>query len=136
MTLFNEYYNVMNMKRLLFSFLIFAMLTPMLVCSAGFGVKEAQAEEPCHGESVDSKKTSHDVMFMLDCMNVDLQTAKVDILKSPDQNVQTVIYAEIDKLISPTLQRATQKPIRGPPDFQNVRNLRPSLILTTQRFLI
>ncbi len=135
MTFLREYNNVMSMKRILFSFLILAMLTPMLVCGTGFGVEKAQAAAPCHGEQTGD--TPDGVMFMLDCMGVEFQAASGDIsIETPDQNVYKVSYISAHESLSYSFCLVGQKLIRGPPEWESITNISPSLILMTQRFRI
>lgn len=64
------------MKRILMTLMVLAMLTPSLACAGFMCCVQAQQEEqsqdtPCHKQ----EKQPPDVMFMIDCANIDLQAA-------------------------------------------------------------
>ncbi len=139
MTFSYEYINVMNMKKILFSLLILSMVTPMLVCSTGFGMKNAKAAVPCHdehpGEQADS--TSDGIMFMLDCMKTDLFSADGgESIKKSDQSFEYVSY-DLTHLTTSYQVIKGQQNARAPPGYLlKTAGFSPPIILTTQRFRI
>ncbi len=123
------------MKRILFSFLTLAMLTPMLVCGMDMGMSEAQAKSP-HNCDIPCSEMD-DLMFILDCMDVELQAAQNSVtVKQPDLTTSKIVYASVDATSSSTLFFGANN-IRGsPPDKTVISSATPSVILNTQRFLI
>lgn len=136
MTFSYECYTMVSMRRILFSFLMLAILTPTLICGTGICMKSAQAALPsCHDEQADNMPGG--VMFMKDCMNIDLQTVNDAVsVQKPDHKIDRVVYDWASEMISSSVQQTGNGTIRGPPDRENIRNTGPSLILTTQRFRI
>lgn len=135
MTFLYKCCNLMNMKRFLFSFLILTMLTPMLMCGAGIGMQKAQADTPCHeGQTNDMQD---DMMFMFDCMGVDLQTVNDDVsVKKPEHSSKIISYDAAFLAASHQFSTGLKK-ARAPPGFMARKtSFTYPTILATQRFLI
>ena len=134
----------MIMRKFLFSFLILLMLTPSLACAMPSCVKGAKAEmsssQPCaehHPGHESGKKETGKVNLLLDCMGVDMQKADTASIDKPDLKKDFVVYALAND--APVIQvlHTDEGTIRGPPpDWPNLHETQPSLILTTQRFRI
>jgi hypothetical protein len=133
-----EYNNVMNMKRFLLGFLMITMLTPMLVCGTGAGVKHAKAAAPCHNEHPGKSKArnSNGVMFMLDCMQVDLFGADGVSIQKPDQSFEYVSYHPARLATAYQFLAIRQKARAPPPGYLPTVDSSPSIIITTGRFRI
>lgn len=76
-------------------------------------------------------------MLMIDCMGVDMQKADTASIDKPDLKKEIVVYGLA--YTQPIIQNlhAEAGDIRGPPpDWPDIHETQPSLILTTQRFRI
>jgi len=123
-----------NMRKTLLGFMTLLMLTPVLVCAMSFcPMQSAQAaqSEPCH-QTDDNKG----IMLSLDCMDVDLFQSDTANDIQPDLTIDSVDYVLADLTSGWSLTPANIHGIRGPPERTTEPYVRPSLILTTQRFRI
>lgn len=108
-----------GMKRLVALVLLFALLTPSLVCGMAFcPIQSAQAAvktdpPPCH----EAKSTpSKGPMFVLDCMGVDLFSgSSAHVLTPPDLTPAIVAFPVFESIIGIDRVALIHLPIRGPP---------------------
>jgi hypothetical protein len=133
------------MRKYLLGFLMLVMLTPGLACGPFMGMDKAQAAQPMQGMedcpgmgNMDgAQKTSKDEspMFFKDCLHVDLQSADHHAdLKKPDTG-KTFFIAWVDIVSSYVFTPSDFHAIRGPPpDWPDLSETQPSILLTTQRF--
>lgn len=135
------------MRKFFIHLLMLLMLTPGLVCGPFMAAGKGQAAvmqmpdmPDCHGmamvKDVDSKKSpdEHGTMLFKDCAKVDLFSADHTVLKKPDMGKMFFI-AWADMPSQPYFTPANFHAIRGPPpDWPDISQTKPSIILTTQRF--
>ena len=135
-------------KKALASFLILLMLTPSLVCAMPVCADEARAaaaKQPCagHHDGHHDSKSSGDsksgkVNLLKDCMSVDLQVSdNAPVLKKHDLQNGFHFTAITQADIRHDWALTDIRNIRGPPpDWPDLHQTQPSILLTTQRFLI
>jgi hypothetical protein len=139
-----EYITVMGMKRVLLSFLMLTILTPTLVCGSIMAdLKEAQASSEmtssntmkCHEN--DKSPSSDGIMFMTDCMKVDLfGTDNGYLIGKNDQSSELFAYDFDYIAFSHQLLDNTDR-ARAPPEYEiQALSSNTPIILVTQRFLI
>ncbi len=123
-----------------FSFLMLSVLTSSWMCGMGCcGLSTAQAAEvsemvPCH-EETQGKNDMNSLMFMSDCMNVDLGLSSESVLlKLSSIQMDMDVPSQINLALLQTLPSLGSKNAQAPPDIGFIQNTFPSLILTTQRF--
>lgn len=126
------------MKKVLYTLMMIAMLTPALVCGSFICAKPAQAMEdmPCHGEKQDDNE-KHSLMFMKDCLKVELlQAGHGDTFQKPDIDISKVVYGAPDLLTGYNFEPVASYNIRGPPTETVAAGTYPPVYLTTQRLRI
>lgn len=134
----------MIMRKFLFSFLIFLILTPSLACAMPVCAPEKQQQiihEHCTDGFVSyqarEKTQNGKVKFLLDCMGVDMQKADTASIDKPDLKTDFVVYVLATDIVTSQITHTDADSIRGPPpDWPSAPETQPSLILTTQRFRI
>ena len=92
---------------------------------------------PCHGNKDGENADGNDaLMFMHDCMGIDLMQAQTDSNPDLPDHDSDRITAAIgqDIIVPPNL--VTNTIIRGPPGLDERKATTPSVILNTQRFRI
>ena len=135
------------MRRLLVHLLMFVMLTPGLVCGPFMGTGKAHAATGqmksmpgCHGMAMNDDTggkslSGHDgTMLFKDCAKIDLYGADHAVLKKPDTGkVLFVSLAGVAPVyvFTPADFHAQRGP---PPDWHDLSQTRPSILLITQRF--
>ncbi len=134
------------MRKYLLGFLMLLMLTPGLACGPFMGMSKAQAAQPMQGmedcPGMDKMGGTQNIpsddnpIFFKDCLHIDLQNADHHAdLKNPDNGGKTFIIAWIDTAPVVTFDPAGYHAIRGPPpDWPDLSQTQPSILLTTQRF--
>ncbi len=130
-----------RMRKLLIHLLMLLMLTPGLVC--GPFMAKAQAAQPmmdmpdCKGMNMDSSETSgSDHVFFKDCSKADLFSAGHASLEKPNLDSKIFFIAwEADIVPGYVFTPADFHTIRGPPpEWPDLSQTQPSILLTTQRF--
>ncbi len=136
-----------GVRKYLLSFLMFVMLAPGLACGPFMSVSKAQAAPPMQGmedcpgmDKMGGEQKApedHSLMFFKDCLHVDLQTADHHTdLKNPDTG-KAFFMAWADIVPAYIYAPADFHVIRGPPpDWPDVSQTRPSILLTTQRLRV
>lgn len=128
------------MRNFFFSLLILVMFTPSLACAMPVCSDEAQAaatEKPCAGHESGKNGKTDTVIFLQDCMNIDLQTADSVSAKKLDTQNSISLAALVKHNSLPAWPPAEAAGIRGPPpDWPDLSRSRPPILLTTQRFRI
>lgn len=120
------------MKKAFLGFITFLMLTPSLACAMEFcPMMYSESQMPCHEVSDEDG-----IMFVLDCMGVDLFQQDISNDFQFDQSMETVGYDWVDLNTRYNFQPQHNNGIRGPPITIELTQTEPSLILTTQRFRI
>jgi hypothetical protein len=129
------------MRKFLLGFLMFVMLTPGLACGPFMGMGKAQAfpmmDMPdCKGMGMDgSKEKSDDHVFFKDCSKTDLSGAGHASLKAPDLDGKIFLIGWAATTPEYSFTPSAGNAIRGPPpDWPEVSQTQPSILLTTQRF--
>ncbi|MAM34395.1 MAG: hypothetical protein CMH28_04905 [Micavibrio sp.] len=137
------------MKIKLFAFLLLLVVMPSLACAMPTCHKEEKqvVSKPCHSQNKaehdthstqdDNRQMGH-VDFLLDCMNVDLQTASDVTFDKPNLQIESVAYPSLDMIPSDLASLSENNAIRGPPFHVTSRPVYPqvSVVLSTQRFRI
>lgn len=126
------------MRKVLYTLMMIIMLTPTLVCGGFMCAQPAQAAEemPCHGEK-QSDNEKHSLMFMKDCLKVELlQAGNGDTFQKPDIEISKIFYGRADILTGYSFEPAASYHIRGPPIETAEALTYPPLYLTTQRLRI
>jgi hypothetical protein len=120
------------MKRVAYSFLIVLMLTPLVVCGT-FMDGQAKADvPPCHEKDA---SVYGPLMFMTDCMMLDLQSAGDFVeVTIPDFDFEVVSYDFVNSSTSSYLYSEGSFHIRAPPNISLAFNSQPSIIQITQRY--
>ena len=131
-----------DMGKFLLGFLMVLMLTPGLVCGPFMGMGKAQAARPmmmdmpdCKGMGMDSAKETpgSDHIFFKDCSKTDLFSADQASLQKPNlAKVFFVAWADTSPgyIFTPTDFHSIRGP---PPDWPDLSQTKPSILLTTQR---
>lgn len=137
------------MKKFLLGLLMFVMLTPGLACGPFMAsAKAAQATQSmpiadmpdCKGMGMatDSQKKPSDSgnhVFFKDCSKTDLFSVDHVDLKKPDLSGKVLFLAWATMPPEYNFKPADDNAIRGPPpDWPNLSETQPSILLTTQRF--
>lgn len=134
------------MKKLLLGFLMLMMLTPGLACGPIMGAGKAHAAQPameemadCPGMGMNNNKKSQgkdDPTFFKDCLHIDLQGADYHAdLKKPDISGKSFFIASAFIVPDTVSFSIVANIIRGPPpDWPDISQTQPSILLTTQRF--
>jgi hypothetical protein len=101
----------------------------MVVCGSAMG-NIAQADTPpCHEQN-----TEHNpLMFMVDCMEADLQCVGDFVLQNPDRDIEPVLFDITNLKVDESGIGKKQNTIRGPLEKQLVAAY-PPVLLITQRF--
>lgn len=125
------------MKKVLLSFLMLLMLTPGLACAMPSCVHheetQASSDKPCHDESGRGEK-HHGPITNADCAKTDLQNVADQVVKKSDLPGQVFIAAIAAGSISKQIRFADNSNIRGPPpDWPDLSETNPSILLTTRR---
>ncbi len=133
------------MRKFLTHLLILIMLAPGLACGPFMGMNKAQAAqtmqgmEDCPGMDnmggAQKAPKDNNPTFFKDCLHVDLQTADHHAdLKTPN-NGKVFFMAWADIVPTYVYTPADFHAIRAPPpDWPNLSEIQPSILLTTQRF--
>ena len=105
------------------------------------GEKQAKAtHQPCaghHTEHEKSKKDTGKVKLLVDCMGINMQQADTASIDKPNLKSDFAVYIPVSDIVSSQTAPADAGYIRGPPpDWPNLHETQPSLILTTQRLRI
>lgn len=135
-------YIIKVMQKLFLGFLILVMLTPGLACGPFMGMAKAQAAQPmmdmpdCKGMGMDGpEKSSDERVFFKDCSKTDLFSADQASLQKPDIDGKVFFTILVDAAPVYIFNPADTHSIRGPPpDWPDVSQTQPSILLTTQRF--
>lgn len=132
------------MKKLFFAFLMLLMVTPGLACGPFLGIGKAQAAQvsmpdmpDCKGMGMEGSKKTPDSehVFFKDCSKVDLFGADHASLEKPDLGGKVFFIAWAATTPEYNFTPAAANAIRGPPpDWPDVSQTQPSILLTTQRF--
>ena len=132
------------MRKLLIALMMLVMLTPSLacampVCAGDAAVKTVANPCPEHTANHSSNQKSEagqKLKLLKDCMGVDLQVADSISIDKPD--VHSPVFAFVWGSSLPVIEPdAKADAIRGPPpDWPSAHSIKPSLILSTQRFRI
>lgn len=143
MVYLSRWYNIDNMKEFLVHLLILIMLTPGLACGPFMGKDRAQAAqtmqsmEDCHGIGMASQKQPPDSghMFFKDCSKTDLFNASHVVLEQPNLDSNDFFIAWTNIVPAYIFSPANFQAIRGPPpEWPDLSQALPSILLTTQRF--
>ena len=138
----------MGMKKFLAVIMMLVMLMPSLACAMPVCADKAQVtapEQPCAehhpghdtGNGKDSSPPPKGINFLIDCMGVDLQTADNATVQKPDIQAGPVFAAIIIRDVPVVPAPVDHREIRGPPpDWPDLLQAQPSILLTTQRFRI
>lgn len=135
------------MRKFLIHLLMLVMLMPGLACGPFMSASKAHAATVqmkgmthCHDTGLDkdsgSKKISDNDSLMLfkDCSKADLYGADHVSLKKPD-TAKMLFVAWSDIVLSPVFTPADFNDVRAPPpDWPDISQTRPSILLTAQRF--
>lgn len=128
------------MRKTLLGFMTLLMLTPVLACAMTFcPMQSAQAAEPmpCHESKGQSENKSPELpMLVLDCMGIDLFAQGTSVDYQPDQQLNTIDFTWADLSTKYDFSQSTSNTIRGPPNWLQISQTQPSIILTTQRFRV
>lgn len=131
------------MKKFLIHLLMLIMLTPGLACGPFMGMDKAQAAQPmqsmedCHGTEMTSQEQSPDGdhMFFKDCSKTDLFNASHIVLEQPNLDSNDFFIAWANIVPAYIFSPANFQAIRGPPpEWPDLSQALPSILLTTQRF--
>ena len=134
------------MKKFLLGFLMLMMLTPGLACGPFMGASKAHAAQPamegmadCPGMGMDDSKKSQemdDPTFFKDCLHIDLQNVDHHVdLKKPDISSKSFFIVSAFIVPDAVSFPIASNIIRGPPpDWPDLTQTQPSILLTTQRF--
>lgn len=119
------------------------MLTPGLACGPILGAAKAQAAQPmqdmedCKGMEMDSpeKIPGGDHVFFKDCSKVDLFSVDQASFEKPNLDNKIFFTAWVATTPDYSFTPAVNHTIRGPPpDWPDLSQTQPSILLTTQRF--
>lgn len=135
------------MKQFLNSLFILLMLTPGLACGPFMAATKALAAQPtamadmpdCKGMGMDGpkKQSGDEHTFFKDCSKTDLFSADHAGLQSPDLDGKVIFTAWTDIVPMHVFSPASVHSIRGPPpDWPDISQTRPSILLTTQRLRV
>ena len=138
---------MIGMKRLLIHMLMFMMLMPSLACGPFMSVDKAHATQmkstmpDCAemGMEKEKKQTSSDTLMLFkDCLHVDLQGTDNPVnLKSPSLSDNFPLFVVADVVLPDSFLPINANVIRGPPpDWPDISQTRPSILLTTQRLRV
>lgn len=128
------------MRKLLIHLLMLVMLTPGLVCGPFMGMDKAQAMqgmEDCPGMGLADQEQAPDSdhIFFKDCSKTDLFSAGHASLEKPDLGGKVFFMAWADIVPAYVFSPADFHTIRGPPpEWPDLSQTQPSILLTTQRF--
>lgn len=140
MTFLYELAIVRLMRNFIALLLIFMIVMPSMVCAMSVCSHSSSQTPPCHSSTPESSKehkSPQKIMLMIDCMGVDMQKADTSSIDKPDLKKEIVVYGLV--YTPPIIQNLHLEAgdIRGPPpDWPDIHETQPSLILTTQRFRI
>ncbi|MCL4678652.1 MAG: hypothetical protein KJ017_08685 [Alphaproteobacteria bacterium] len=140
MAFFYEWAIMVSMRNFIALLLIFMIAMPSMVCAMSICSHARYKLPSCHTSTSDSSKehkAPEKVMLLIDCMGVDMQKADTASIDKPDLKKEFVVYALADDAPVIQVSHTDEGTIRGPPpDWPNLHETQPSLILTTQRFRI
>ncbi|MBI3441765.1 MAG: hypothetical protein HY052_08220 [Proteobacteria bacterium] len=124
------------MKKFLASFMIVAMLASTMVC--GCWHEAAAASHSHHHSGDEHHHDAHDTGFKQDCSGTDLQLPQqVSVNAHNLKNSLHLDHVLADQQLAWTPVLASSSSIRGPPpNWPGLSQTHPSILLTTQRFLI
>ena len=120
------------MRRILTSFLIFAFLASVTICSCGHKA-HAETGAISHRHDHDSGHS-----FTHDCKTADMQLPQQASIPKPELKISSNYYNIFIAGISPSSTTLTGRhEIRGPPpDWPDIRHTQPAPLSITQRLLI
>lgn len=131
-------------KNIFLSLMVLLMITPSLACAMPLCMNEIKengvVSKPCaehHEASENQKGDVGSVMFMLDCMGVDLQKADAVSFEKADIQLDPIHQPFINNAVLSQNIFESAAIIRGPPpDRGEYKQTYQSIILTTQRLRI
>lgn len=122
---------------------MFLMLMPSLACAMPLCAGGKQAEtmhQPCANHQTGhhkGKKETGKINLLVNCMGVDMQQADMTRISKPDLKTDFVVYVPVTDIVSHQIAHTGAGSIRAPPpDWPDLYETQPSLILTTQRLRI
>jgi len=136
------------MKKLIYSLLALVMLTPGLACGPFMTATQALAAQPAvmadmpdckgmMGMETPKKETDDEHVFFKDCSKADLFSADHAPIKAPDLDGKVIFPLSIDTVSFLIFNPANTQSIRGPPpDWPDISQTQPSILLTTQRLRV
>jgi hypothetical protein len=125
------------MRKILASFLIVTMLVSTMVCGCWHPAQAASHSD--HHSSSDHHHDGDDgAPSKQECVGTDMQLPQQASINAPDlKNSFHFDYTLSDQHSAKPLLLAHNSGIRGPPpDWPSLAQTHPSILLTTQRFLI
>ncbi|MCI0405342.1 MAG: hypothetical protein L0209_04600 [candidate division Zixibacteria bacterium] len=132
------------MRKLLIHLLMLVMLTPGLACGPLMGMDKARAAPsmqermedcPGMGMAVQEQAPDGNHVFFKDCSKTDLFGADQAVLEKPDLGGKVFLVAWAAIVPAYDFSPMAANAIRGPPpDWPNLSETQPSILLTTQRF--
>jgi hypothetical protein len=129
------------MRKFLTSFLMLVMLMPGLACAMPqcmhhLDKAHMAAGKPCSGhENHESKAQNHPLMLFKDCAKVDMSAACGDVVIKKQDFAGKIYVPAIHAFSTQVFGLAERHAIRGPPpDWPDVSQTIPSILLTTLRF--
>ncbi len=123
------------MRKLFLSSLILLMFASTMVCGCWH---EAQAAAPASQHSDGGHSHGNDTTVLPDCTGTDMQLPQQISVSKPDlKHSFHLDYVWTDEKSAFVHVLASSRDIRGPPsDWPSLSQTHPSILLTTQRFLI
>ena len=137
-----------DMKRFLNSLFILVMLTPGLACGPFMAATKALAAQPtaiadmpdCKGMmsmEAPKKQSGDEHTFFKDCSKTDLFNADHISFQTPDIDGKVVFAAWNNTVPVHVFNPANIHSIRGPPpDWPDISQTQPNILLTTQRLRV
>ncbi|PZP56512.1 MAG: hypothetical protein DI586_03445 [Micavibrio aeruginosavorus] len=136
------------MKKFIHSFLALVMLTPGLACGPFMAATQALAAQPAAmadmpdckgmmGMEAPKKETDDEHVFFKDCSKADLFSADHAPIKAPDFDGKVIFQVWASTVSFLIFNPDNTQSIRGPPpDWPDVSQTQPSILLTTQRLRV